>query len=131
VFSALIIKLLKGEQPYIDGTGEKRRDFIHVDDINDFHIQCMTDSRTDSEVFNLGSGANYSVNEIYEIISRLLKTDIKPQYKPDIPGEAQANLADISKAIKLGWKPKIDLIYGLQSAIKYIKIVVMKDCKMQ
>jgi len=127
VFSAFIIKLLKGEQPIIYGTGEKRRDFIHVDDINDFHIQCMKDARTDGEVFNLGSGINYSVNEIYSVIAGLLRSNIKPIYNADLPGEAQSNLADISKARKLGWKPKIDLIDGLQSSVDFIKNVVMKD----
>lgn len=78
VFSSFIIKLLKGEQPIIFGTGEKRRDFVYVNDINDFHIQCMEDERTTGKVFNLGSGENYSINEIYKIISDLLKIDIKP-----------------------------------------------------
>ncbi len=121
LFSAFIIKLLRGEQPVIYGTGEKRRDFIHVDDINDFHIQCMDDDRTTGQVFNLGSGANHSVNEIYEAIARLLNISIKPLHKPDLPGEAFANLADISRAKNLGWKPKVDLTTGLQTSIDYIK----------
>jgi len=120
VFSAFIIKLLKGEQPIIYGTGEKRRDFIHVDDINDFHIKCMQDSRTEGEVFNLGSGHNYSVNEIYDIISRLLKSNVRPKYMQDLPGEAFANLADITKAKSLGWNPKIDLKEGLRTSIDFI-----------
>jgi len=121
VFSAFIIKLLKGDQPIIYGSGEKRRDFIHVDDINDFHIQCMQDSRTDEEVFNLGSGLNYSVNEIYSIIADLLDSSVKPVYMPDLPGEAFANLADISKAKLMGWSPKINLEKGLLTSIRFIK----------
>ncbi len=121
VFSSFIIKLLKGEQPTIFGTGEKRRDFIYVDDINDFHIQCMEDERTTGKVFNLGSGKNYSINEIYNIISDLLKNNIKPVYKSDQPGEAFANLADITEAKKLGWQPKTDLNSGLYASIKFIK----------
>ena len=112
---------MKGEQPTIYGTGEKRRDFIHVDDVNDFHIKCMTDGRTDGNVYNLGCGINYSVNEIYNKILKLLNSDIKPIYKPDIPGEAFANLADITAASKLGWKPKIDLITGLKTSINFIE----------
>jgi nucleoside-diphosphate-sugar epimerase len=121
VFSSFIIKLLKGEQPIIFGTGEKRRDFVYVNDINDFHIQCMEDERTTGKVFNLGSGENYSINEIYKIISDLLKIDIKPIYKTDQPGEAFANLADISEAKKLGWEPKTDLTTGLKASIEFIK----------
>jgi UDP-glucose 4-epimerase len=121
LFSAIIIRLLRGEQPTIYGTGEKRRDFIHVDDINDFHIKCMTDERTTGNVYNLGSGINFSVNEIYEIIGRLLKTDKEPLYKPDLPGEAFANLADISAAKNLGWSPKISLEDGLKSSIDFLR----------
>lgn len=120
VFSAFIINLLRGKRPVIYGTGEKRRDFVYVDDINDFHIQCMSDVRTTGEVFNLGSGENYSINEIFATIAELLGTDITPEYKPDLPGEAFANLADISKAAALGWKPKTDLPSGLRDAVRYI-----------
>jgi len=126
VFSSFIIKLLKGEQPVIYGTGEKRRDFIHVDDINDFHIQCMQDDRTTGKVFNLGTGINYSVNEIYEIIAKLLKSEVKPIHKQDLPGEAFANLADISLAKSLGWGPKLSLQEGLKSSIDFIKNELVK-----
>lgn len=121
VFSAFIIKLLRNEQPVIYGTGEKRRDFIHVDDINDFHEMCVTDPRTTSRVFNLGSGTNFSVNEIYETIASLLDSKIKPIYQPDLPAEAIANLADITQARKLGWEPKIDLKTGLSTSIDFIR----------
>ncbi len=121
VFSAFIIKLLRGERPVIYGTGEKRRDFIHVDDINDFHEMCITDARTTGKVFNLGSGVNYSINEIYSTIASLLGSTVKPEYHPDLPGEAFANLADISEANKLGWTPKVNLRTGLMTSIEFIK----------
>ena len=81
----------------------------------------MTDSNTDGDVFNLGSGVNYSINEIYDTIASLLDYKNKPLYKPDLPGEAFANLADISKAKSLGWSPKIDLRTGLKSSVDFIK----------
>jgi UDP-glucose 4-epimerase len=126
VFSSFIIKLLKGEQPTIFGTGEKRRDFIYVDDINDFHIQCIDDERTTGHVFNLGSGINYSINEIYNMISDLVGIKVKPLYLNDQPGEAFANLADISFAKSLGWMPKISLREGLKSSIDFIKSELTK-----
>jgi nucleoside-diphosphate-sugar epimerase len=121
VMSAFIIKLLKGERPIIYGKGDKRRDFVYVDDINDFHLLCLRDSRTDNETYNLGSGENVSVLEIYEIIARLLGVRVEPEFKPDLPGEAQMTLAEISKASALGWKPKTDLETGLLRAVDYIK----------
>jgi nucleoside-diphosphate-sugar epimerase len=121
VMSAFIIKLLKGEQPVIYGTGTKKRDFVYVDDINDFHVQCITDRRTDGGTFNLGSGKNYSVNEIYKIISDLIKAEIKPVHKQDLPGEAEETLADISNARRLGWSPKTEITDGLKNMINFIK----------
>lgn len=121
VFSAFIIKLLKGDQPTIYGSGEKRRDFVHVDDVNDFHIMCMRDDRTTGKVFNLGFGRNYSINEIYTIIADALRSNVKPTYKPDLPGEAFANLADITRARSLGWSPKIELREGLKTSIEFIR----------
>lgn len=121
VFSAFIIKLLKKEQPFIYGTGEKRRDFIYVDDVNDFHLQCLEDERTNGKVFNLGSGSNCSINEIYNTIASLLNASIQPLYKSDLAGEAQVTLADISEAKRLGWSPKTDLKTGLMTSIRFIQ----------
>jgi UDP-glucose 4-epimerase len=126
VMSAFIIKLLKGEAPTIYGTGDKRRDFVYVEDINDFHLMCLADERTDNRVFNLGSGVNYSVNEIYRMVSELLGIHIPPIQKPDLPGEAELTLADIGQARSLGWKPKTDIRAGLMEAIEYIKSEIEK-----
>jgi nucleoside-diphosphate-sugar epimerase len=125
VMSAFIIKLLRGERPVIYGSGEKRRDFIYVDDVNDFHLRCIDDERTEGEVYNLGTGINYSVREIYDEIATQLGTSIEPEFRPDLPGEAQANLADISAARALGWEPRIDLQEGLARSIEYIERNVM------
>lgn len=121
VFSAFILALLRGERPVIYGTGEKRRDFVYVDDINDFHLQCIADDRTTGQVYNLGSGSNYSVNEIYATIAELLDTDVTPEYRDNLPGEAEITLADISAARSLGWEAKTTLKQGLQASIDYIQ----------
>lgn len=121
VMSAFIIKLLRGERPVIYGTGEKRRDFVYVDDINDFHLQCMTDPRADGQVYNLGSGQNHSVLDIYELVSDILNVRIAAIHKADLPGEAEDTLADIGKAKALGWRPKTDIKAGLRNMVAYIR----------
>ncbi len=121
VMSAFIIKLLKGERPIIYGTGEKRRDFVYVDDVNDFHLTCIRDDRTNGRVFNIGSGVSYSVREILDMISKMVGVSPDPIYKEDLPGEAQVTLADIHFAKSLGWQPKTTLKVGLEKAIQYIR----------
>jgi nucleoside-diphosphate-sugar epimerase len=121
VMSAFIIKLLQGETPIIYGTGERKRDFVHIDDINNFHVQCLTDVRTDGQVFNLGSGQPLSVNVIYGKICELLGVHVEPKYRDALEGEAEITWADIAQAQVLGWNPKIGIEHGLLTMIEYIK----------
>jgi len=121
LMSALILALLRGERPVIYGSGKKRRDFVHVDDVNAFHLQCLTDPRTDGGTFNLGSGVNYSVLEIYERTAALLRSNVQPVFKPDLPGEALETLADISAAAAVGWRPRVSLEEGLCDFVDYYR----------
>jgi UDP-glucose 4-epimerase len=61
------------------------------------------------------------VNEIFDTVAKLIVTEIKPNYQPDLPGEAFQNLADISKAKKLGWNPTTALDEGMQNSVEYIR----------
>src|SRR4029077_7274990 len=108
-------------------TGEKRRDYIYVDDVNDFHLLALEDPRADGRVFNVGSGINFSVNEIHELIERQLKTGLRPTYQPDLPGEAQITLADITESRGLGWRPKVSISDGLNLSIEYIRNRVLNE----
>ena len=127
VMSAFIISLLQGRPPVIYGTGEKRRDFIFVDDVNDFHIQCLSDPRTDGGTFNLGTGTNYSVLEIYAKLTTMIGSSKNPAHRADMPGdEAQATLADISRARALGWEPRVALEDGLRKSIEFIREQILE-----
>ena len=55
------------------------------------------------------------------MIQSLTNTDIMPEHRPDLEGEAFQNLADISNAKSLGWEPTIDLEEGLKLSIDYIQ----------
>jgi len=121
VMSAFIIRLLSGKPPIIYGNGKKRRDFIYIDDVNDFHLLCLQNNSTDNEIFNIGSSKNYSILDIYNIISSILKIKTPLVYKQDLPGEAQETLADITKAQKISWVPKTNIEVGLKNMIDYIK----------
>jgi nucleoside-diphosphate-sugar epimerase len=121
VMSAFAIELLRGERPTIYGTGEKRRDFVHVDDVNAFHLQCLTDARTVGRTFNLGTGEDHSVREIYDLVAELVGSDIAPRHEPDLPGEAARTCADIGAARALGWEPTVPLRAGLAGMIEHVR----------
>lgn len=121
VFSAFIIKLLQNQPPTIYGDGSKKRDFVYVDDVNNFHLMCIDNDKTNNEVFNVGSGKNYSIKDIYEKIKSILDSDIDPLFEENLDFEAQENLANIDKAKHIGWNPTTDLSAGLKKSIDYIR----------
>ena len=87
----------------IVGDGKQRRDFTHIDDIVDGLIRCVGKNYR-GEVFELGTGKNYSINEVAKIF------DCDTEYIPPRPGEYDVTLCDYSKAKeKLGYEPKENL----------------------
>ena len=121
VMSAFTIKLLQGERPVIYGSGEKRRDFIHVDDINAFHLKLLTEPEIWGRTYNLGSGTDHSILEIFRIVQKELGIAIEPEFKADLPAEALRTLADISDAKQVGWVPKVSLEAGVRLFIDYTR----------
>ncbi len=98
------------DQPLtITGDGEQRRDFIHVYDVIKGLIK-LSSFDFKADIFNFGSGVNYSINEIAHMFNC---SDIK--YIPTRSGEDRNTLADISKTCKLlDWIPK----YSVENYIK-------------
>ena len=94
-----------GEPLTITGNGEQRRDFTHVEDIVDGLTLCMND-KFNADIFELGSGVNYSINEVADMFGK----DYPREYIPERKGEYDRTLCDYSAAeLKLGWKPKHSL----------------------
>lgn len=125
LMSAFAMKLLQGEPPVIFGTGEKRRDFVYIDDVTEFNVLALQDPRTDGGVHNVGFGMNYSVNNIFSEVEGFLKTGLTPIYKDDLPGEAEVTLADIESGLRLGWRPRVGLREGIEKSIAYVKEKVL------
>jgi len=96
-----------GESLTIVGDGEQRRDFVHVKDVARANIMAAisnADEDAYGQVYNIGSGKNYSVNEIASFISDDT-INIEPR-----DGEARETLANIDKVYNtFGWKPDIDV----------------------
>ena len=87
----------------VTGTGEQRRDFTHISDIVAGLIT-MSEIDGKGEIFSLGTGTNYSLNEVAKLFSDTI------QYLPARPGEAWVTLAD-PKAINsaTGWLAHVNL----------------------
>jgi len=92
----------------IVGDGEQRRDFTHVSDIVQANILAAiheVDEECYGQLYNVGNGMNYSINEIADAISDN-QTNIPPRI-----GEARTTLADNTRLkTTFGWEPKVNLM---------------------
>lgn len=114
VMGVFLRQKTKGEALTITGDGKQTRDFVYVSDVVRANILAMKSKKTGKgEVINIGSGKNYSINEIAKLIGNKIK------YIPARIGEMRHTLADISLAKKLlNWKPKVELKKELQKLVK-------------
>lgn len=119
VINRFITALVKGQQPILfEGYEQSRRDFVHIDDVHDFHLLCIKDARVNNRIFRLGSGEQHTMLEITQTIQKILGTTIEPIIKPRTALDAPSStLADINEARALGWEPKRGLEEGLRSMI--------------
>jgi len=100
-----------GQALTIVGDGSQRRDFVHVKDVaraNHMAATLPVDNHL-GEVFNVGSGTCYTIQEIANAIS------LNQTYIPERKGEMDTTFADITKIEKvIGWKPEIDVLDWLK-----------------
>ena len=97
-----------GEPLTIVGDGTQRRDFIYVGDVARANeLAALMPGVKDhlGQVFNVGSGVNYSVQEIADAISD------NQTYIPKRDGEMETTWSNIDKVNKvIGWKPEVDVL---------------------
>ena len=88
----------------IIGDGDQRRDFTYVGDIVDGLILIMNSNIYHEDAWELGTGLNYSINEIYKIFEE--KYNVSNIYIPDQSGNYRVTLREDDDTLnKLGWKP--------------------------
>ena len=96
VIPIFIDKLLKNESPIIYGDGEQTRDFVSVKQVVEANIFAAESNETGS--YNIGLGKSTSINQLFEMIKKIMGKDIKPIYENERAGEIKHSVADISKA---------------------------------
>lgn len=99
-------QILNNKPLTIVGDGEQRRDFTHITDIVDGLIKIALSSETNHEGWELGTGQNYSINEVFKLFqSRFKKID--KTYVPEQNGNYRETLRENNDALLLlGWKPE-------------------------
>jgi UDP-N-acetylglucosamine 4-epimerase len=125
----LFIKAAMQNKPaMINGDGTISRDFTFVENVVQANIKALFAEVDQHEVVNVACGASTSLNELWQMITSNLDTNIEPEYGPSRTGDIQHSLASIEKARGLfGYEPYIEMKQGLMETIEWAKESVMMN----
>jgi UDP-glucose 4-epimerase len=108
-------KMLSNRPITIFGDGNQTRDFVYVKDIVRAQLLAAEKDEAISEVINVGTGIETSINELVKTIEEVTGHKAIINHAPLRNGEIKRSFGDISKAQKiLGYKPKFRLKEGIQ-----------------
>jgi|HubBroStandDraft_1064217.scaffolds.fasta_scaffold07384_6 UDP-glucose 4-epimerase len=114
VFGVFLAQKLNGKPFTVVGDGTQTRDFTFVTDIVEGIVTAANSGLRD-EVFNLGSGGTYSVNELCRLLGGPVLNI------PKRPGEPDCTFADTSKVRRmLGWQPRTSFEDGVRVMLEHI-----------
>jgi UDP-glucose 4-epimerase len=110
--------LAVGQPSRINGTGDQTRDYVYVEDVAQANVLAL-EEEVPSGAYNIGTGTETSVNELYELLQKASgREDLPPEHGPAKPGEQLRSSVDPARAAKvLGWKPEVGLEAGLTETL--------------
>jgi len=122
VIPRFVRAMLKGEALTVYGTGEQSRDFTFIDNVVQANLLAMGTMRGVGEAFNVGCGSSYSILELIDNLSAILKVRPVVKHLPPRAGDPMASQADISKARDfLGYSPKVFFREGLERTARWFE----------
>lgn len=114
--------ILNNQQPPIFGNGKQSRDFTYIDNVVSANILSATTPGLKHEVFNVANGEDHSVNELVDVLNKIIGKNIKPEYRPIRAGDVFKTCADIEKIkSKIGFKPSVGFEDGLRHTVEYFR----------
>jgi len=118
VVPTFISQALAGENLTVYGTGEQTRSFCYVDDLIEGIYKLMNIDSVDDAVLNIGNINEIKINELAEVITRLVDTESEVTYQELPEDDPSRRKPDINRArVQLGWEPTIGLEEGLKRTI--------------
>ena len=113
-------KLLKGEQPIINGHGKQTRDYVFVGDVVKANLLGLKDEVSD--VYNIGTGIETDVNQLFHFINNITRANKEEKHGPTAAGEQLRSVITSDKLFnKFGWRPSTKLEDGLRVTVEFFK----------
>jgi GDP-L-fucose synthase len=95
------------------GTGQPRREFLHVDDLADACVFLMK-NYDDMMHINVGTGEDVSIADLADMVRRVVHPSARIVFDSSKPDGAPRKLLDVSRLHALGWRHRISLGEGIE-----------------
>ena len=113
-------RLLKGEQPVINGHGKQTRDYVFVGDVVKANLTVLKDEVSD--IYNIGTGIETDVNQLFHYINNITKANKEEKHGPTAAGEQLRSVITSDKLFnKFGWRPSTKLEDGLKQTVDFFR----------
>ena len=113
-------RILEGSPVTIYGDGGQTRDYVFVGDVVRANVAALGSSV--SGAFNIGTGVETSVNQLYEELARIAGTSRAAEFGPARAGEQRRSVILPERAAKeLGWRPQVELADGLAQTLRFFR----------
>jgi UDP-glucose 4-epimerase len=113
-------KMLKGQQPVINGDGKQTRDYTFVGDVVKANLLAL--KYDGSNIYNIGTGIENDVNKLFLELRSHLNPSCPEQHAPAKAGEQQRSVISSKKIEReLGWRPTVQLDEGLKLTAEFFK----------
>lgn len=113
-------KMLAGEQPVINGPGKQTRDYTFVGDVVKANLAAL--KYQNSGIFNVGTGIETDVNQLFQVINRELGNKTKEVHVEAKAGEQQRSVLNNALIKKeLLWSPTVGIDEGLKITVEWFK----------
>jgi UDP-glucose 4-epimerase len=96
VIAIFLERLLSGQPATINGDGSQTRDFVYVEDVVNANM-AVSENVALTGAWNVGTGVEVSVSDIYRLLAAAVGTDAPPQHVPAKPGEQLRSILDPSR----------------------------------
>jgi UDP-glucose 4-epimerase len=113
-------RLLTGSPAVINGDGRQTRDYVYVDDVVAANLRAI--HRRGGGAFNIGTGIETDVNQLYAELSSVLGVDAPAEHGEAKTGEQLRSRLAIDRAKRdLGWTPQVQLREGLRRTADFFR----------
>jgi UDP-glucose 4-epimerase len=120
VVAVFATRMARDEPVTIDGTGEQTRDFVYVGDCVTANIAAL--ERGSGESFNIGTGQETSIRDIFDEMAEVCGYTRQPQFGPARKGDVMRIVLDATKARQqLGWQAQMPLTKGLAETYAFFR----------